>query len=137
MTPEQMRELADILEPMAAAPVFDRLDIPGAVALLRQCAEQQPSEQPASGWKLVPVEPTAEMLSATSWPGCARADYAHMLAAAPAPTAQREPLSDEQIEAAYWEFDARKKGYGQWKGCPMTDRDAFKWALRAALAAKE
>lgn len=34
MTPEQMRELADILEPMAAAPVFDRIDIPGAVALL-------------------------------------------------------------------------------------------------------
>lgn len=42
MTPEQMRELADALEPMAAAPVFDRLDIPGAVALLRQCAEQRP-----------------------------------------------------------------------------------------------
>ena len=42
MNSEQMRELADILEPMAAAPVFERLDIPGAVALLRQCAEQRP-----------------------------------------------------------------------------------------------
>lgn len=37
------------------------------------------------GWKLVPVEPTPEMLNATSWPSCARTDYAHMLAAAPAP----------------------------------------------------
>lgn len=59
MTPEQMRELADILEPMAAAPVFERLDIPGTVAFLRQCAEQRPD-----GWQLVPVEPTEAMRSA-------------------------------------------------------------------------
>ncbi len=42
MNSEQMRELADRLEPMAAAPVFEQLDIPGAVALLHQCAEQRP-----------------------------------------------------------------------------------------------
>lgn len=35
------------------------------------------------GWQLVPVEPTPEMLNATSWPNCARTDYKHMLAAAP------------------------------------------------------
>ena len=34
-------------------------------------------------WVMVPVEPTAEMLAATSWPNCAATDYAHMLAAAP------------------------------------------------------
>jgi len=37
------------------------------------------------GWKLVPVEPTPEMLATTSWPGCAATDYAHMLAAVPQP----------------------------------------------------
>lgn len=36
-------------------------------------------------WVLVPREPTKEMLAATSWPGCAASDYAHMLAAAPQP----------------------------------------------------
>ena len=42
MTHDDLRALADALEPMAAAPVFERLDIPGAVAFLRQCAEQRP-----------------------------------------------------------------------------------------------
>lgn len=37
------------------------------------------------GWQVVPVEPTREMLSATSWPSCAATDYRHMLAAAPKP----------------------------------------------------
>ena len=37
------------------------------------------------GYKVVPVEPTPEMLGATSWPGCAATDYKHMLAAAHAP----------------------------------------------------
>ena len=42
-------------------------------------------------WVMVPVEPTAEMLAATSWPNCAATDYAHMLAAAP--DVQGEPLA--------------------------------------------
>ena len=29
-------------------------------------------------------------------------------------------------ESMYWEFDARKKGYGKWKGIPQSERDAFK-----------
>lgn len=37
------------------------------------------------GWKWVPVEPTEEMLAAVPWPGCARTDWSHMLAAAPTP----------------------------------------------------
>lgn len=37
-----------------------------------------------AGWRLVPEKPTAEMLGATSWPGCAATDWRHMLAAAPA-----------------------------------------------------
>jgi len=34
-------------------------------------------------FKVVPVEATDEMLASTSWPNCAKTDYAHMLAAAP------------------------------------------------------
>lgn len=47
------------------------------------------------GWKLVPVEPTPEMLAATSWPKCAETDYRHMLDAAPTPPAQQD---DEALE---------------------------------------
>lgn len=38
---------------------------------------------------------------------------------------------EEFIEAAYWEFDARQKGYGEFKGYHQSERDAFKWAVRA------
>ena len=44
-------------------------------------------------WKLVPVEPTPEMLDAVSWPGIANFTYSAMLEAAPNPPA----LSDERI----------------------------------------
>lgn len=43
------------------------------------------------GYVMVPVEPTPEMLAATSWPNCAATDYAHMLAAAP--DVQEEPVA--------------------------------------------
>lgn len=54
------------------------------------------------GWKLVPVEPTQEMLDAyVNQDGrfhSARSDWVAMLAASPAPPAlKREPLTDEQI----------------------------------------
>lgn len=42
-----------------------------------------------NGWKLVPVEPTPEMLDAVSWPGIANFTYSAMLEAAPeAPAVQ-------------------------------------------------
>lgn len=44
-------------------------------------------------WKLVPVEPTPEMLDAVSWPGIANFTYSAMLEAAPNPPV----LSDERI----------------------------------------
>lgn len=47
-----------------------------------------PAPAVPSGWKLVPVEPTQEMLAAVSWPECARTDWEHMLTAAPTPPAQ-------------------------------------------------
>lgn len=33
---------------------------------------------------------------------------------------------EEACESAYWRFDARRKGYGSWKGTPQSERDAFK-----------
>lgn len=33
---------------------------------------------------------------------------------------------EDPAEAAYWEMDARIKGYGEWKGRPQSERDAFK-----------
>ena len=53
------------------------------VSSLQERIRQLEGERVPEGWKLVPVEPTPEMLAAVSWPGCARTDYAHMLAAAP------------------------------------------------------
>jgi hypothetical protein len=44
-------------------------------------------------WKLVPVEPTPEMLDAVSWPSIANFTYSAMLEAAPNPPV----LSDERI----------------------------------------
>jgi len=49
------------------------------------------------GWKLVPEEPTEEMLAATSWPGCAKTDYRHMLRAAPQPAQQPVSGADELL----------------------------------------
>lgn len=44
---------------------------------------------------------------------------------------------EERIEAAYWRFDARHKGYGEWRRAPMSERDAFKAEMRNALAAEK
>jgi len=56
------------------------------------------------GWKLVPAEPTEDMLAATSWPGCARADYLHMLDAAPTPPVVQQ--DDEALEVLRLALDA-------------------------------
>lgn len=32
----------------------------------------------------------------------------------------------DKAEEAYWRFDARRKGYGEWKEAPQSERDAFK-----------
>lgn len=55
---------------------------------LRDAEQAEPEPDTVqTGWKLVPVEPTREMLEKTSWQGCAATDYKHMLAAAPTPPA--------------------------------------------------
>lgn len=44
---------------------------------------------------------------------------------------------DDPAETAFWNFDAMKKGYAQWKGRPLSERDAFKLQYRAALNTAE
>lgn len=54
------------------------------------------------------------------------------------PSGGREAGPEEdRIEAAYWRFDARHQGYGEWKQAPMSERDAFKAEMRNALAAEK
>lgn len=45
-------------------------------------------------------------------------------------------MTEDDIEAAYWRFDARRNGYGEWRTRPMTERDAFKAEMRSALGVK-
>lgn len=39
-------------------------------------------------------------------------------------------MVEDIIEEAYWRFDARRKGYGVYKGQPEAERDAFKAEMR-------
>lgn len=56
------------------------------------------------------------------------------LRAALAQQAEPEPLHEQDIEdaieAAYWHFDARKKGLNEWASAPQSERDAFKAEAR-------
>ena len=57
------------------------------------------------------------------------------IAALRAALAQQDELVQEQdvedaIEAAYWHFDARKKGLNEWAYAPQSERDAFKAEAR-------
>ena len=43
---------------------------------------------------------------------------------------ERLPLKKDLAEEAYWRFDARRNGYGPWKGSRQSERDAFKAEFR-------
>lgn len=45
-----------------------------------------------------------------------------------------DPKSDDPAEDAFWRFDARRKGYGDWKLRPQSERAAFKNEYRARLS---
>jgi len=50
--------------------------------------------------------------------------------------ASPQPVAfEDALEAAYWEFDARVKGYDKWKLNKQSERDAFKWSVRGIYAA--
>ena len=42
-------------------------------------------------------------------------------------------LGIDAAEIAYWNFDARRKGLGEWKGQPQSERDAFKAEFNNAV----
>jgi len=72
-----------------------------------------------------------------AWPhvwGCRANAFGECDKGCTAPQPAAVPAEDA-IEAAYWDFDARHKGYGPHKTMPQSERDAFKWAVRAMLAA--
>lgn len=48
--------------------------------------------------------------------------------------AEFNPNDNDPAEAAFWSFDARKKGYAEWKGRPQSERDAFKAECRIGIA---
>ena len=64
-----------------------------AIKALREALAEQPA--PVQGWKLVPVEPTQKMLDAppNAYPADALVTWKAMLAAAPQPPAQQEPVT--------------------------------------------
>lgn len=40
----------------------------------------------------------------------------------------------DPLENAYWDFDAMRKGDGQYKGHPQAERDAYKMSIRAIIS---
>jgi len=90
-----------------------------AITALR-AALAEPAEQEPVAW------PHVWGCRANAFGECDKGCTAPQPAAVPA---------EHAIEAAYWDFDARHKGYGPHKTMPQSERDAFKWAVRAMLAA--
>lgn len=41
---------------------------------------------------------------------------------------------EEFYEHEYWKYDARVKGYNEYKGRPLSERDSFKMSLRATTS---
>ncbi len=47
------------------------------------------------------------------------------------------PSFEDQLEQAFWEFDASRKGDGPYKGMRQSERDSFKGAVRALIEAQQ
>ena len=90
-------------------------------------AELAASLKRGEKWKLVepaaePVEPTYKRI------GCVGHDCeeCQRKAQQPAPEPAQDQDIEDAVEAAYWYFDARKKGLNEWASAPQSERDAFK-----------
>jgi len=81
-------------------------------------------------WKLVPVEPTEEMLARTSWPNCAKTDYAHMLAAAPAPDVQPVGKFAKFTDGIWREVTDGSVGVPLYTHPPAADVQPVAWTER-------
>jgi hypothetical protein len=65
---------------------------------------------------------------------CIEIGAKHRCGDSPAPVVSVPGDDDDPLELAYWRMDAMRKGYGEWKGHPQSERDAFKVTLAAQLA---
>lgn len=151
MTPDELRALADALEPMARAPRFEDFDVPGFCAWVRVCADEKPVRAVPLGHALSAVR----HVGSANYPDRERAAIERLCSAefdaytnpAPAaPQAERQPESEPteaQIEAG-----ARVLCHRFAELCNVNEQDTWNAhcdefrddaaeALRAALAAKD
>ena len=142
MTPDQLTALAARLRDHASDYITHpddackHSDLLAASEHLRQCAESEHAIVP-QGWKLVPLEPTTEMVEAafdaipaSLLDGKIRTHYRAMLAAAPQPPSAK----DDAVEALRRIIEAAN---GRQHHNPITDEmhAALRYA-RAVLAAQ-
>lgn len=77
-----------------------------------------------------------DMVRELEWQIVELQEFSELDCAIPSGGTEAGPEED-RLEAAYWRFDARHKGYGKWKQAPMSERDAFKAEMRNALSAEK
>ena len=140
-TQPEALDLADWLEAVGGGPSAKR-----CAALLREqharIAELEAQVEALSaapvGWKLVPVEPTQEMLEAPSnaWPADAKATWAAMLAASPTPPAEQQAQSGAAYAELPHSVGEHKYGGGLFTEVQMRDFADRTHALRTQAAPK-
>jgi len=81
-------------------------------------------EKEGLGPECIHLEPVIE--GYPLWSGIPKAEPVQK----PAPEPAHEQDIEDAIEAAYWHFDARKKGLNEWASAPQSERDAFKAEAR-------
>lgn len=79
---------------------------------MTQTTPSTSAQGPVAGWKLVPVEPTNEMLDAMSaWAKFPVNAYAAMLTASPSPAASPASPSGVRVKALEWDIAGMARGY--------------------------
>ena len=108
-------------------PVLDRKTLLQIVAALREAAQQA-----LEALKFSTPNPRSidDDYAEQGW----KEHIAALAALRAALVQQAEPVQDQDvedaIEAAYWQFDCRKKGLNEWASAPQSERDAFKAEAR-------
>lgn len=140
MTPDELRALADALEPMARAPRFEDFDVQGFCAWVRACADAKPvGYVTANGLRSLRQDDATVMLYAHDY--LIRPDhvalYTHPAPVAPQAEPKREPLTDEQIEAQIEARDALLDFISENGTASEGVQHYLDRYVRAALAAKD
>lgn len=152
MTNDELRALADALEPMARAPRFEDFDVPAFCAWVRACADAKPvGYATANGLRMLKQDDATVLLYAHDY--LIRPDHVALYThPAPQPQPERQPVSEatNEIEPteAQIEAGARVLCHRFAELCNVNEQDTWNAhcdefrddaaeALRAALAAKE